>query len=106
MVSSSLPTGKLYKKENIRSLNNPPKNFKSDFSKNRRDNKGGAFDSNFQRKLISDLKMNEDVKNYLSASSELGQHMQEDIDMYITKDRLNEVEKKLDSIFKNIIRKT
>ena len=50
--------------------------------------------------------MNEDVKNYLLASSELGQDMQEDIDMYITKDWLNEVEQKLDSIFKNLIRKT
>ena len=48
----------------------------ANFSKNRLDSRGGAFDSNFQRKLISDLKMNEDVKNYLSASSELGQHMQ------------------------------
>ena len=47
------------------------------------------------------MKTNEDVKNYLLASSELAQHMQEDI----TIDRLNKASFrcKLDPFFKNII---
>ena len=85
-----MPTGKLHKKENIRKLNNLPKNFEVDFYKNRLDSVDGTFDSTFQRKLISNLKTNEDVKNYILASSGLDQHMQEDIDIDITKDRLNE----------------
>ena len=72
-----LPTGKLHKTENIRKLNNFAKNFEAGFYKNRLYNMDEAFDSNFQRKLISIL-----------VSVKLDQHMQEDIDMYITKDRL------------------
>ena len=106
MAFHSLPTGKLHKKENIRKLNNLPKNFEVDFYKNRIDSVDGTFDSTFQRKLISNLKTNEDVKNYLLASSGLDQHMQEDIDIDITKDRLNEasLRRKLDPVFKNTIR--
>ena len=100
-----MPTGKLPKKENIRKLRNLPKNFWANFYKNRLDSTDEACDSNFQRKLISNLKTNEDVKNYLLASSELAQHMQEDIRMYITIDRLNKASFrcKLDPFFKNII---
>ena len=57
-----MPTGKLYKKENVRKLNNPPTNFEADFYKNRLGSIDGAFDCNFLRKVISNLKLNEDVK--------------------------------------------
>ena len=33
MAYYSFPTGKRYKKENVRKLNNPPKNFEADFYK-------------------------------------------------------------------------
>ena len=96
MAFYSLSTGKLHKKENIRKLNNFAKNFEADFYKNRLDNMDEAFYYNFQRKLISIL-----------VSVELDQHMQEHIDMYITKDRLNEAsfKCKLDPMFKNINRR-
>ena len=102
-----MPTGKHHKKENIRKLNKLPNNVEADFYKNGLDSIDSAFDSNFQRKLISNLKRNEDVKNYLLASSKLGQHMQEDIDMYITKDRSNEASFrcKLNPMFKNLMRR-
>ena len=91
-----LPTGKLHKTENIRKLNNFAKTFQAGFYKNRLYNMDEAFDFNFQRKLISIL-----------VSVKLDQHMQEDIDMYITKDRLNEAsfKCKLDPMFKNINRR-
>ena len=48
---------------------------------------------------------NEDVKDSLLPTSEFGKHMQEDIDMYITRDRLNEASfcRKLNPIAQNII---
>ena len=101
----SLPTGKLHKKRKTRKLNNLPMNFEGYFYKNKLDNIDGTFDSNFQRKMISSVRNSNDVKNYLLPSSKLGQHMQEDINMYITRNRLNEGSfiRKLDPIFKNII---
>ena len=50
MTFYSWPTGKRHKKENIRKLNNLPKNFKADFYKKILDSIDGAFGSNFQRK--------------------------------------------------------
>lgn len=48
---------------------------------------------------------NEDVKDSLLPTSEFGKHMQEDIDMHITRDRLNEASfcRKLNPIAQNII---
>ena len=47
----------------------------------------------------------EDVKDSLLPTSEFGKHMQEDIDMYITRDRLNEASfcRKLNPIAQSII---
>ena len=45
------------------------------------------------------------LKNYLFDSNELGKNMQEDVDMYIKKDRFNDASllKKLDPLFKNLL---
>ena len=47
-----------------------------------------------------------DVKNYLLATSDFGKGMQDDINMYVTCDRLNKTRfrQKLDPISKNIFR--
>lgn len=71
MAYCSLPTGKLHKNEN----NNLPKNFEYDFYKNRLDSIDGSLDSNFQRSLVTNLRLSQDVKNFLLASNKLGQHM-------------------------------
>ena len=51
------------------------------------------------------MKASSGVKNYLLASRELGKHMQGNIDMYITKDRLNKVSflRQLDPMFKSLL---
>ena len=61
--------------------------------------------SDFQRKIISEAR-NEDVRNYLLATTEFVQKIESDIDLYIIRDRLNQAsfQRKLDPIAKNIIR--
>ena len=61
--------------------------------------------SDFQRKIISEVR-NEDVRNYLLATTEFVQKIESDIDLYIIRDRLNQAsfQRKLDPIAKNIIR--
>ena len=68
------------------------------------DNADSSFDSNFQRKTASEF-TSKNVKNYLLAISSLGQQMQEDMNIYFTRDRLNEVSfrRKLYLITKNVI---
>ena len=89
MAYYSLAFGKLYKKTRVKKLKNLPSNFETDFYKNWLDNVDSSFDLNFQRKIVSEAP-NENVKNYLLATSKFGKHMQEDINLYITRDRLNE----------------
>ena len=48
------------------------------------------FDSDFQKKVIRKQPLSEDVKNHLLATSEFGQDIQSDIDLYETKWRLYE----------------
>lgn len=102
----SLPFGKLHKKTRVTKLKNLPSNFENDFYKNWLDNVDSSFDLNFQRKIVSEAP-NENVKNYLLATSKFGKCMQEDINLYITRDRLNEASfrRKLDPIAKNAMRR-
>ena len=91
----------------MRKLNNLLENLEIEFYENKITSFDSAFDSNFQRKWVSGIKASENVKNYLLASREHGngKHMQDDIDMYITKDRLREASfcRKLDPMFKNLL---
>ena len=68
------------------------------------DNADSSFDSIFQRKIASEF-TSKNVKNYLLAISSLGQQMQEDMNIYFTRDILNEVSfrRKLYLITKNVI---
>ena len=105
MAYYSLPTGKLHKKTETKKLNNLPSNVETDFYKSWLEYVDLSFDSNSQQKTVSEAK-NKDIKNYLLTTSEFGKHMQEDIDMYITRDRLNEAgfRRKLHPMTKNVIR--
>ena len=59
-----------------------------------------------QRKIVSEAP-GEDAKNYLLTTSKYGKQIQEDIDPYITRDRLKETSfrRKLDPVAKSVIRK-
>ena len=64
------------------------------------------FDTYFQPDILSKAP-SEDVKNYLLATSNFGKGMQDDINMYVTRDRLNNTSfrQKSNPIAKNIFRK-
>lgn len=49
----------------------------------------GLLIQTLKKKIVSEAK-SEGVKNYLLATSEFGKYMQEDINMYVTRDKLNE----------------
>lgn len=70
----SLPFGKVHKKTRVTKLKNLPSYFENDFYKNWLDNVDSSFDLNFQRKIVSEAP-NENVKNYLLATSKFGKCM-------------------------------
>ena len=61
--------------------------------------------TDFQKNNVSDAPK-EDVKNFLFATSDFGEEILGETDLYITLDRLNDASfrRKLDPILKNIIR--
>ena len=65
-----------------------------------------SFDWNFQHEIISDAP-SENVQNYLLATSNFGKSMQDDINMYVTRGRLNNaiLGQKLNPTAKNIFRR-
>ena len=66
-----------------------------------------AFDSDFQQDLISKIEPSEDLRNYLLTSREIGEVIQEDIDMIVTDGKLNDtvVKQRLDHLYKNLLRR-
>ena len=66
-----------------------------------------AFDSDFQQDLISKIEPSEDLRNYLLTSREIGEVIQEDIDMIVTDGKLNDtvVKQRLDDLYKNLLRR-
>ena len=64
-----------------------------------------SFDRDFKRCIIKDVP-DDDVKNYVLATSDFGKGMLDDINMYVTRDRLNNASfrQKLNPISKNIFR--
>lgn len=102
----SLPHAKLHENKETKNLNNLPSDF--DFFFFYRDWLDGIDFSdltNFQQKVVSETPW-EDVKNFLIATSQFGEEIQGEIDLYVTNNRLNEASfrRKLDPIAKNIIR--
>ena len=80
--------------------------YKSKFYKTLGDLFDKSFDAAFQREVIKDVR-DEDVKNYLLATIDFGKGMQDDINMYVTRNRLNNASfrQKLNPIAKNISRR-
>ena len=102
----SLPTGKLHKKTKVERLKKIPPGYESRFYRDPGDPFDKSFNSNFQREIINDAPSG-DVKNYLLATSNFGNGMQDDINMHVRRDGLNSASfrQKLNPIAKNIFRK-
>ena len=103
----SLPLLRLYKKEKIKKLNILPLNFEKSFYKSWAEDIDTRIGTSvFQQNIVRNDNPSEDVKNFLLAAYEFGQDIQSDIDLYVTKGKLNEASfrQKLDPIAKNVIR--
>ena len=106
MVYYSLLTGKLHKKTKTKKLAKIPASYESRFYKTLADPFDKPFNALFQYDIISKAP-NDDVKNYLLATSNFGKGMQDDINKYVTRDKLNNASfrQNLDPITKNIFRR-
>ena len=69
-------------------MNNLPSNVVESFYKDWLDGIGFLQDTNFQQQLMNNTP-SEDAKKYLLATSESGEEIQEEIDFYVTNNRLN-----------------
>ena len=90
----------------MKKLTNLPANYEKAFYKERAERIDKLFASPFQQSILTNQLLSNDVKNYLLATSESGQDIQSEIDLYVTKGCLNKTSfrRKLDLIAKNIIR--
>ena len=63
-------------------------------------------DTELQRELIGSIKNNDDFQKYLLTSSEIGQRLQEKIDLQVTDGKLNDarIRRQLDSMYKSVLR--
>lgn len=106
MAFYSSPSGRLHKKTKVERLKKIPAGYKNRFYRDLGDPYDKSFDLNFQRKIINDAP-SEDVKNYLLATSDFGKGMQDDINMYVPRDRLNNASfrQKVNPIAKNVFRR-
>ena len=83
MVFYSLPSGKLPKKTKVKRLKKIPTGYENKFFRDLGDLFDKYFDSNFQPDVISN------ASSDFNATSDFGEGMQDDINMYLTRDRLN-----------------
>ena len=103
----SLPTGKLHKKEKQKRLKNFPADYISSFYRNLAYNVCNFFASDFYGRIASDANLPpEDVQKCILATLEFAKVIQNDINHYVTRDRIYDASyrQKLDPISKNILR--
>ena len=101
----SLPRNRIHKKEETKRLNAFLSNFVESFYKDWLGGIDFSTDTDFQQQLVSET-TSEDVKKFLLATSEFGEEIQGEIDLYVTNSRLNEAsfKRKLDPVSKNILK--
>ena len=99
----SLPQNWIHEKEETKKLN-LPSNFVESFYKEFLDGIDFSQDNDFQQQLVNNP-LSKDVKNFLLSTSDFGEEIQGELDLYITNGRLNEASfrRRLDPISKNII---
>ena len=100
----SLPRNRIHKKEETKKLNLPG-NFVESVCKDFLYGIDFSQDNSFQQQLVNNP-LSEDVKKFLLATSNSGEQIQGELDLYVTSTRLNEASfrRRLDLISKNIIR--
>ena len=94
-----------YIKKETKRLNNLLTNFVASFYRDWLDGNDFSHDTDFQQEIVKST-LSEGVKKYLLATSESGNEIPGEIDLYMTNNRFNEasLEQKLDPISKNIIK--
>ena len=94
---------RIHKKEETKRLNNLPSNFAESFYRDSFDGIDFSHETDFQQKIVKNTPI-EDVKSYFLGTSEFGNEIEGDINLYVTSNRLNEASfrQKLDSVSKNI----
>ena len=99
------PPNRIDKKEEAKRLNNLHRNFVKSFYKDWLDGRDFSQDTDFQQQLVHNAS-SEDVKKYFLATSEFGEEIQGEIELYVMSSRLNKASfrRKLDPISKNVIK--
>ena len=86
----SLPTGKLHKKTETRKLKNFPAGYVGKFYRNLANKVNNAVFSECYGRIANDANIpSNDVQKYLLATSDFAKVMQDDINHYVTRDKLN-----------------
>ena len=98
----SLPGNRIHKKVKKKRLN-LPSNFVESFYKDWHDRIDFSQETDFQQQLVNEP-LSEDVRNFILATSDFGEEMQGEQDLYVTINRLNEASfrRRLEPISKNI----
>ena len=103
----SLPHVKLYKKDEIRKLNNLTSNYSRLFYKDRTNDVDVDLPSTIANKIVAEGQpLTDDIKNFLLGTSDYARGIQSDIELYVTRGRHNQASfcRKLDPIEKSIWR--
>ena len=86
----SLPTGKLYEKTEKKKLKNFPAGCLARFYRNLTNSVDRFLGSDFYRRIANDADIpSEDKQTHLLATSDFSKDMQDDINHYVTEDRIN-----------------
>ena len=104
----SLPTAKLHKKTETKKLKNFPAGYVGSFYRHLANTVDSTVNSDFYRRIANDPDIpSEDIQKYLLATSGFAKGIQDDINLYVTRDRLNNASfrQKLDPISKNIFQR-
>ena len=86
----SLSHAKLIRKEKTKKLKSLPVNNEEAFYKEWVKEIDKSFQSLFQQSTLTNQPLSNDVKNYRLATSEFGQDIESEIDLYVTKGHLKE----------------
>ena len=86
----SLSRAKPIGKQKTKKIKNLPINNEKAFYKEWVEEIDKSFQSLFQRSTLTNQPLSDDLKNYLLATSEFGQDIQSEIDLFLTKRHLNE----------------
>ena len=100
-----LPCAKIHKKDPTKKLNNLPTNFVESFYKDWLGGIDFSEDTDFQQSIVNKTP-SEDVKKFLLTTSDFGNEIQGELNLYRMDGKLNSAifRRKLDPISKNVIR--